>query len=69
MGVYIVDFICLEPKLIIELDGGQHSWQTAYDAERSRYLNRLGFRVLRFWNTDVLQDIDAVLEFIRLELI
>ncbi len=69
MGAYIVDFICLEPKLIIELDGGQHNWRIAYDAERSKYLNRLGFKVLRFWNNDVLQDIDAVLEFIRLELI
>jgi very-short-patch-repair endonuclease len=69
MGVYIVDFVCLEPKLIIELDGGQHGTQIEYDAKRSSYLNSLGFKVLRFWNNDVLQDIDAVLEFIRLELI
>jgi len=69
MGVYIVDFICLEAKLIIELDGGQHSTQIDYDAERSGYLNRLGFKVLRFWNNDVLQNTDAVLENIRLELI
>jgi very-short-patch-repair endonuclease len=69
MGVYIVDFICLESKLIIELDGGQHATQIEYDAKRSSYLNSHGFKVLRFWNNDVLQDIDAVLEFIRLELI
>ena len=69
MGVYIVDFICLEPKLIVELDGGQHGEQFQYDAERSRYLNRLGFKVLRFWNNDVLRDTESVLEYIRLELI
>jgi len=69
MGVYIVDFICLEAKLIIELDGGQHGTQLEYDAKRSGYLNRLGFKVLRFWNNDVLQNTDSVLEFIRLELI
>lgn len=69
MGAYIVDVICLEPKLIIELDGGQHSWQSEYDAERSRYLSRLGFKVLRFWNNDVLSNIESVLESIRLELI
>ena len=69
MGVYIIDFISLEAMLIIELDGGQHATQLEYDAKRSGYLNRLGFKVLRFWNNDVLQDIDAVLEFIRLELI
>ncbi len=69
MGAYIVDFICLEAKLIIELDGGQHSTQVDYDAKRSRYLNKLGFKVLRFWNIDVLQNSDSVLECIRIELI
>jgi len=69
MGVYIVDFISLEAMLIIELDGGQHATQIEYDAKRSSYLNSLGFKVLRFWNNDLLQDIDAVLEFIRIELI
>jgi very-short-patch-repair endonuclease len=69
MGAYIVDFVCMEPKLVIELDGGQHSWQDEYDARRSRYLNGLGFKVLRFWNSDVLNSIDAVLESIRQQLI
>jgi very-short-patch-repair endonuclease len=65
---YIVDFVCLESKLIVELDGGQHSEQLEYDAERSSYLSRLGFKVLRFWNHDVLRNIEPVLEWIRLEL-
>jgi len=68
MGVYIVDFISLEAMLIIELDGGQHGAQIDYDAKRSSYLNSLGFKVLRFWNNDVLQNTYSVLEFIRLEL-
>ena len=66
---YIVDFVCLEPKLIVELDGSQHSWQITYDAERSKYLNGLGFKVLRFRDNDVLQNTASVLECIRLELI
>ena len=69
MGVYIVDFVCLEPKLIIELDGGQHATQIEYDAKRSIYLNSLGFKVLRFWNNDVLNNIESVLESIQLQLV
>ena len=68
VGQYIADFVCLEPKLVIELDGGQHSWQTEYDDERSSYLNKHGFKVLRFWNNDVLKDTESVLEYIWLEL-
>ena len=68
MGVYIVDFICLESKLIIELDGGQHATQIEYDAKRSSYLNTLGFKVLRFWSNDVLSNIESVLESIQLQL-
>ena len=69
IGNYIVDFICLAAKLIVELDGGHHGQQIEYDVMRSRYLNTLGFKVLRFWNHDVLQNSDAVLEYIRIELI
>jgi len=69
MSVYIVDFVCLEPKLIIELDGGQHATQIEYDAKRSSYLNSLGFKVLRFWNNDVLSNLESVLESIQLQLI
>src|SRR5262245_39958232 len=65
LGHYIVDFVCFENRLVIELDGGQHSDQVAYDAERSAWLRAQGFRVLRFWNHEVLQDIEAVKRVIR----
>jgi lysyl-tRNA synthetase class 2 len=58
---YILDFACLEKNLVIELDGSQHSEQTAYDNRRTIALEQLGFRVLRFWNTDALQNTDNVL--------
>ena len=60
LGNYIVDFVCLEKKLIIELDGGQHAEQTVYDAERDAWLRDRGFSVLRFWNNDVLQNLNGV---------
>jgi very-short-patch-repair endonuclease len=66
IGPYIADFLSLEPKLIIELDGGQHAEQQDEDAKRTRYLEALGYRVLRFWNHEVLGDLDAVLEVIRI---
>src|SRR5664280_1635284 len=59
---YIADFLCIEPKIVIELDGGQHLEQQEYDEQRSQYLRQLGNRVLRFWNHEVLQELDAVLE-------
>ena len=68
IGAYIADIVCLEAKLIIELDGGHHAMQSADDAERTIYLNRLGYKVLRFWNNDVLCNTEGVLERIRLEL-
>lgn len=61
---YIVDFVCLEKKLVIELDGGQHATKIAYDTERSLKLKQDGFEVLRFWNHDVLKNTDAVLRTI-----
>ena len=64
LGPYIVDLICLEKRLIIEVDGGQHSEQKAYDAERNVWLEEQGFRVLRFCNHEVLQEIEAVKEVI-----
>ncbi len=64
IGTYIVDFVCFETKLIIELDGGQHSTQVEYDQERTNWLNSQGFRVLRFWNFQVLEETDSVLEAI-----
>ena len=53
---YIVDFVCPERKLVIELDGGQHANQEAYDNHRTRALETEGFQVMRFWNNDVLKN-------------
>lgn len=57
---FILDFGCLDAKLIIEVDGGQHSEQAEYDQERVIWLEEQGFRVLRFWNNDVLSNTEAV---------
>ena len=54
IGPYIVDFVCFEARLIIEIDGGQHAVQADQDAIRTAYLKRHKFRVIRFWNNDVL---------------
>ncbi len=62
IGKYIVDFVCFEKDLIVEVDGGQHS--EAVDAGRDAWLRSQGFTVLRFWNHDVLQNIEGVLEVI-----
>lgn len=59
---YIVDFICLDAKLIIEADGGQHVDQATYDARRTARLEAKGYRVMRFWNNEILGDIHSVLE-------
>jgi very-short-patch-repair endonuclease len=65
MGPYIVDFICLERGVIIEVDGGQHGDVVAYDQRRDEWLASQGFIVLRFWNHDVLNRTEMVLESIR----
>jgi very-short-patch-repair endonuclease len=63
VGPYIVDFVCLEARLIIEIDGGQHaSDEAAYDAKRDAWLRGEGFRILRFWNNEVLRNLRGVLE-------
>jgi very-short-patch-repair endonuclease len=64
LGTYIVDFLCYEARLIIELDGGQHneSEQLQYDMQRTQWLERQGYRVQRFWNNEVLEHLDDVLE-------
>lgn len=64
IGNYIVDFVCLEKRLIVELDGGQHAAQTNYDTERDAWLRGMGFLVLRFWNNDVIYNIEAVKDLI-----
>src|SRR6266850_2073110 len=65
LGPYVVDFVCYEAKLIVELDGGQHADQKAADEERTRWLGTRGFRVLRFWNNDVLTNIAGVMQVIE----
>ena len=62
LGPYIVDFICLEAQLIIELDGGQHQAQLQDDSVRDHWLMKQGFQVLRFWNNQVFNETEAVLE-------
>jgi very-short-patch-repair endonuclease len=60
IGRYICDFVCREKLLAIEVDGGQHS-QSRRDEVRDRYLRSQGYRVMRFWNNDVLSNVDGVL--------
>ena len=62
IGVYFADFACLEAKLVVELDGGQHADAIAHDEARTRIMEAEGFRVLRFWNNDVLTQMDLVKE-------
>jgi very-short-patch-repair endonuclease len=64
IGNYIVDFCVPCKKLIIELDGSQHLEQKEYDEERTKYLELQGYRVLRFWNNNVMNNIDDVLRVI-----
>ena len=64
IGNYIVDFCAPRKKLIIELDGSQHLEQQDYDEERTKYFEKHGYRVLRFWNHDVVNNTDAVLQVI-----
>lgn len=67
IGEYIVDFCCNEKKLIIELDGGQHneSDNLAKDEMRDNYFRYYGYKVLRFWNNDIDNNLEGVLEVIR----
>ena len=63
IGKYIVDFYCSEKKLIIELDGWQHRKENneGYDAERTNFLESLGYKVIRFWNNDINKNIEGVI--------
>jgi very-short-patch-repair endonuclease len=69
IGPYIADFVCLERKLIVEADGMQHHDQAEYDHHRNLFLETEGFCVLRFWNSDILTNMDGVLTQIRAHLI
>ena len=62
---YILDFYCHEMHLVVELDGSQHLLKEKYDRKRTEFLENQGIRVLRFWNHDVLQRTEKVLEMIR----
>ncbi|MFQ1917081.1 endonuclease domain-containing protein [Aeromonas veronii] len=70
IGPYVVDFICLEQGLVIEVDGSQHGTQAnqMHDEARTAYLNQQGFRVIRVWNNDVLSRMEVVLAHIWLSL-
>jgi very-short-patch-repair endonuclease len=68
MGNYICDFVCHEARLIIEIDGGQHADNVKYDNQRTLWLEQQGYRVLRFWNSEVLTNFDSVAEVIFREL-
>jgi very-short-patch-repair endonuclease len=59
---YIVDFCCFDARLIIELDGGRHATRAVEDMNRTRILEAMGYLVLRFWNNDVLQNLEGVLD-------
>ena len=64
IGPYICDFVCVRAALVVELDGSQHVIQAAYDMKRDAFLRARGYRVLRFWNQDVLVRTEAVMETI-----
>jgi very-short-patch-repair endonuclease len=68
IGPFIVDFACVEQKLLIELDGGGHAKQKIYDHRRTAWLSERGYRVLRFWNNEVLTNVRGVLEIIASKL-
>ena len=70
IGNYIVDFICRDEKIIIEIDGGQHNTteNIELDNNRTAYLNSLGYRVIRFWNNEIYENIDGVITRLKEEI-
>ena len=68
VGNYVLDFVCIEAGLVIEVDGGQHQEAVKYDQNRTLWLEQQGYRVLRFWNNEVMNNLDAVLDVIWWEL-
>lgn len=68
IGPYITDFCCVEKNLVIELDGGQHLTREKKDELRTRFLSKMGYRILRFWDDEVLKHKESALEAIRLAL-
>jgi len=65
IGSYVVDFVCHEKRIVIEVDGGQHSIERERDNERDKWLKGQGYKVLRFWNNEVLANIEGVLGVIQ----
>jgi very-short-patch-repair endonuclease len=65
LGPFIVDFACYDARLVVELDGGQHGETTEADAARTQWLEGRGFRVVRFWNPEIFENLDGVLTVIR----
>jgi very-short-patch-repair endonuclease len=65
IGPYIVDFVCFENRVVVELDGGQHAGRSISDEKRTRWLEAQGFHVVRFWNHEVLTDVEVVLTVIN----
>lgn len=65
IGNFIPDFVCIKKKLIIELDGSQHVEQAEYDTERTKFLESQGYKVIRFWNNEVMNDINGVIRNIQ----
>jgi very-short-patch-repair endonuclease len=61
LGRYVVDFLCEEARVIVEVDGGQHAERIEHDAARTQWLEAQGYAVLRYWNNDVLTNIEGVL--------
>ncbi|MFX5747255.1 endonuclease domain-containing protein, partial [Acinetobacter baumannii] len=64
IGTFVVDFLCVEKRLVVELDGSQHSEEG--DRRRTAYLEAQGYVVMRFWNSDLVENFDGVVEAIRL---
>jgi len=69
IGAYIVDFVCFDKMLVIEVDGGQHADRRVEDEQRTAWLEKQGYKVLRFWNNQVLFETHAVVEKIRQEML
>jgi very-short-patch-repair endonuclease len=66
IGKFVVDFVCLERQLILEIDGGQHAIEPEKDNERDHWLISEGYKILRFWNNEVLENLPGVLEVVRI---
>jgi len=68
IGLYIADFVCHEKKLVIEVDGGQHANQVAADNQRTKFFEKDGYKVLRFWNNEVLENLEGVMKVIYINI-